>query len=95
MSKFLSVPVSKIPPNPETLPNAKQFLVSLAGQSRKKAIREDMVPRPGSGRMVGPAFTSRIIEFASAAWRPDAAEQVSESLAGCMASVRELLQAEE
>jgi hypothetical protein len=36
-------------------------VVELARYSRRRDIREDMVPRPGSGRSVGAAYTSRLI----------------------------------
>lgn len=55
-------------------------LVNLARRSRRKAIRQDMVPRARSGRQEGPAYTSRMTEFASEKWRPEVAAEHSESL---------------
>lgn len=84
---FLSVPLSHIPINPEELDNPKQAMVLLAKSSRRREIREDMTPRPDSHRIVGPAYTSRLIEFVendSAGWRPDAAALLSSSLYGCI-----------
>lgn len=70
MASFLAVRCDKIPRDPESLSNAKETLVELARKSRSREIREDMVPRTGSGRLVGPAYSSRVIEFASRHWRP-------------------------
>ena len=42
-----------------------------------------MVPRPGSGRLVGPAYASRLIEYAEAHWRPEVAGQCTDSLRRC------------
>ena len=63
LSKFLSVSTSRIPHNPESVEQPKIALVEIARYSRRRDIREDMVPRPGSGRSVGPAYTARLIEF--------------------------------
>lgn len=76
----LGVRTSAIPTHPEALPDAKQMMVDLARQSRRQAIRDDMTPRPGSGRSAGPAYTSRLIEYARTHWRPDVAAQRSDSL---------------
>lgn len=86
MSKFLGVPLSRIPANPDTLPDPKLTLISLARRSRSRALREDMAPRPESGRTVGPAYVSRLIEFATdmtGGWRTKTAAQASPSLRGC------------
>lgn len=93
LGKFLNVKVSKIPPDPETIPNPKLEIVNLARQSKKSSIREDMVPRPKSGRKVGPAYTSRLIEFiedTQNGWRPDVAAQFSDSLSRCIRSIKRL-----
>lgn len=94
LAKFLNVKVPKIPPHPETIPDPKLTIVNIARQSRKSSIREDMVPRPSSGRKVGPAYTSRLIEFiedTQNGWRPDVAVQFSESLNRCIRSIKRLI----
>ncbi len=50
ISAFLGVGTVKVPRDPETLEDPTRTLVDLARQSRRRDIREDMVPRPGSGR---------------------------------------------
>lgn len=80
LADFLGVGRKKVPVDPETLANPKQALVNLASQSRKREIREDMVPRQGSGRTVGPAYASRLIEFVYAHWRPAKAADRADSL---------------
>jgi hypothetical protein len=66
--------------DPEALDNPKLTMVALARASRRRDIREDMVPREGSGRPVGPAYASRLIEFTSSSWRPQSAAQRANSL---------------
>lgn len=94
LGRFLGVPQTSIPVYPETLGDPKRDLVDLARQSKRLHIREDMVPRPGSGRSVGPAYTSRLIEFVldhRAGWRPEVAAGYADSLARCLKCIRELV----
>src|SRR2546426_5497626 len=70
LAGFLTVALSRLPPDPERLDDPKTTMVSLARASRRRDIREDMVPRPESSRQVGPAYASRLIEFVSSCWRP-------------------------
>ena len=94
LSAFLGVPVSRIPANPEEVAQPKETMVSLAARSRRRDIRHDMVPRPGSGRVVGPGYTSRLIEFAldpNAGWRPGVAASNVDSLRRCITRLREFL----
>jgi hypothetical protein len=93
IAKFLSVSQSRVPINPESEDNPKQVMVHLAAHSRRRNIREDMVPRPGSGREVGPAYPSRLIEFINASqygWRPSVASAHSQSLRRCIACLKRL-----
>jgi len=56
---YLSVSANRVPREPEEVPDPKQALVNIARRSRNRAIRQDMVPREGSGRPVGPALRTR------------------------------------
>lgn len=97
IARFLSVPVASVPINPEAEINPKQTMVNLAATSKRRDIREDMVPRPGSGRSVGPAYTSRLVEFVQSPetlWRPNHAARHSESLQRCMRCLQQLVQRE-
>ena len=94
LSSFLGIPASRIPANPEGVTQPKETMVSLAARSRRRDVRSDMLPRPGSGRVVGPAYTSRLIEFAhdpNAGWRPDVAASNVDSLRRCITRLREFL----
>jgi hypothetical protein len=97
IARFLSVPVSRVPIEPESELNPKQTMVNLAAKSKRRSIREDMVPRPGSSRLVGPAYTSRLVEFIQspeALWRPNCAAHHSQSLQRCMRCLEQLVQRE-
>lgn len=93
ISRFLSVRLSQIPINPDLESDPKNKMIQLAAKSRRREIREEMVPRPGSGRRVGPAYTSRLIEFVEDqvdGWRPSLAAKSSCSLNRCLRSLRSL-----
>jgi hypothetical protein len=91
LAQYLHVAQSAIPRDPETLPNAKTEMVNLARRSRRREIRADMIPREGSGRAVGPAYTSRLIEYVEKAWRPREAAQRSDSLRRALVCIEKLI----
>lgn len=90
IAKFLRVRTVRIPPSPDALPDPRDAMLALAAQSRRLDIREDMLPRPGSGRPIGPAYTSRMIEFVENYWRPEVAARSSDSLRRCLTRLGEI-----
>lgn len=94
LSKFLSVGASRIPHNPEILGSPKLTMVEIAKHSRRRDVRENMLPRAGSGLKTGPAYTSFLIEFARDSehgWRPSVAAKSSDSLDRCMRRLEQLI----
>ncbi len=94
IAEFLSVGSRNVPSDVEALPDPKDAMLQLARISRRKAIQQDMLPRFGSGRDVGPAYNSRLIQFVNDSrkgWRPEVAAQSSESLRRCLECLRRLL----
>lgn len=92
-ARFLSVARTRLPADPEAVEDPKGTVVSLARRSRKRAIREDMVPRPGSGRATAPAYSSQLIQFVADrnhGWRPRVAAEGSDSLERCLRRLAEL-----
>jgi hypothetical protein len=94
LAAFLDIPRNRVPTLPEAELDPKDTLVGLARLSRSRAIREDMVPREGSGAKVGPGYASRLIEFVIGdqphAWRPDIAAQHADSLRRCLRALQHL-----
>lgn len=90
LASYLSVPRTRVPTDPEAEITPKRTLVNLARRSRRPAVVKDMVPREGSGRSEGPAYASRIVEFASHHWRPDVAAERADSLRRAIACLRRL-----
>jgi len=94
LARFLALPASSIPSDPETVASPKDAMAQLALRSRRRDIREDMAPRRGSGRRVGPAYTSRLIEFVtdqSRGWQPESASNHAPSLARGLGCLRRLV----
>ncbi len=89
-SSYFKVQVTRIPQYPETLADPKAMVIQLVSHSRNAQVRQDMLPTPGGGRSVGPAYTARIIEFA-ASWRPEVAAEFSPSLASAINCIQRLL----
>jgi hypothetical protein len=90
MASFLSVSSAAIPVSPEDADDPKETIINAARRSRKTAVRNGMVPRPGSGRSVGAGYTSLMIEYARTRWRPEVAAESSESLRRCIVCLKNL-----
>lgn len=88
ISSFLRVPVARIPNDPDNLPHAKQSLVNLARQSRKRQIVEDIVPPQGSEGVVGRGYAPQMTNFIRTAWRPTIASANSNSLRRALAAIQ-------
>ncbi|MFJ4619917.1 hypothetical protein [Streptomyces sp. NPDC088812] len=90
IADFLGVSASKVPRNPDSLQDPKQEIINLARKSRRRDIREGLVPRPNSGTSVGPTYASDIRDFGLRLWRPRIAADESPSLARCLQRVEQL-----
>jgi hypothetical protein len=91
MARYLAVPETAVPGDPDSLANPKQVLVNLARRSRSRRIQSLMVPAPRSRGTTGPGYTSALSEFAvrtdESGWRPDIAATASDSLDRAMRSL--------
>ncbi len=93
LARYLSVAPSRIPRTPESIEHPKDEMVNLGRRSHRRTIREDMVPREASGRRVGPAYSSRLIEYVKDKWRSEVAARRSESLRRAILCLERLVQA--
>lgn len=80
IAEFLSVPIVKIPSNPEAEADPKQTLVGLARNSRKRRLAQELAPQAGSSNRVGPLYNARLVEFASSVWDVERARVRAPSL---------------
>jgi hypothetical protein len=93
LARLLKVPVAKLPVNPETIDDPKQFIVNLARRSSSSRIREDLVPTQGGTNKVGPAYNPALQNFVDRAWRPQVARHASDSLNRMVRRLQELVDA--
>lgn len=80
IAEFLSVPVVRVPANPEADRDPKQTLVGLARRSRKRRVAQELAPQAGSSSRVGPLYNARLVEFATSTWDVERARERSPSL---------------
>ncbi len=88
LAKFMGVRKGLFPREPDREENPKKKLIALAQQSRQSGMPLDFVPRPKSGRRVGPGYTARLIEFTRQHWQPEVAADRSASLSRALRSLR-------
>ena len=79
MARFLRVPISTLPLNPDGEAHAKRLLVDIARRSTSKAIRNALVP-DDSGGIVGADYAATMIKFIEEHWRVAVARKSSPSL---------------
>lgn len=93
IAEYLSLSKATIPRESEDLEDPKRTMVDLARRSRRRDIREGMVPSEGSGRDVGPTYASSLIEFVLNHWSPQRAQHRADSLRRCIERLRCLVEA--
>lgn len=88
IARYLQVPNSAIPRNPDGIQNPKQALVNVARGSRSRDIRSDMVPEEGMSAVVGKNYTRQIERFIDRHWHPLDAAAASPSLKRAIVAVQ-------
>lgn len=80
IADFLGVPIEIIPARPEDDLRPKHRVLAIARRSRRRSIRDGMVPAHGESRSVGPEYTSMMAEYARDRWNPRRAAERAPSL---------------
>jgi hypothetical protein len=78
-ARYLGIAVHHVPCEPDAVRDPKKKLLDLARLSRRRDLRDDLVPRPGDKRAVGPDYNGRLAEFLHSSWRANRAEARSPS----------------
>ncbi len=78
-SKFFGVSQVNFPRQPETEPDPKRTLIAIASKSRKRSIREDIIPI-NQNATIGPNYNGRLWEFVFEHWEVARAMERSDSL---------------
>ena len=79
-ANFLSIPIHRIPSPTDDIPEPKECLVSLARRSKKRRLRDELVPKPGAKIPVGYGYNTRLSQFVRDHWDLERAASASPSL---------------
>lgn len=85
-AEWLAVPLRAIPTSVESLDDPKQTLLKLARASRRRRVRDDMIPA-GTAR-IGPGYVDQVRGYCAGLWRPSVAADSAPSLHRCLSFLR-------
>jgi len=84
-AKFLGISVDLIPPgDADRIPDPKLLLINLGRRSRKRKLREAIVPEPNSTAKMGKDYNGQLSEFVNKSWQVASAQTNSPSLERAM-----------
>lgn len=89
LARFLGIGRSVFPRDADALPDPKRTLIQLAARTRKRNLREAIVPPPGSTRVQGPDYNGALVPFVRKRWNPIAAAENSDSLRRAISALDE------
>jgi hypothetical protein len=87
-ASFLGISVHHVPPQPDAVRDPKKQLLDLVRKSRKRELKDDIVPRLGDKRAIGPDYNGRLAEFVHSSWRASRAETASPSFGHAFAALK-------
>lgn len=79
-ARFLGISTQHVPADPDGLPDPKRKLIDLARTSRKRDLRDSIVPCRSSRATVGPDYNGCLVAFVRRRWSPVEAARRSDSL---------------
>lgn len=88
IASFLGISKTKIPLNTDAIPDPKQLLINLAKKSRKRDLREAIVPLPNTTAKVGPDYNGQLSNFVDKLWNIKDATKNSFSLHRAVNAIR-------
>ncbi|MBU9135118.1 DUF4276 family protein [Burkholderia multivorans] len=90
-AQFADLSPALIPPQPELEQDPKQRLLQLIHKSRRRVLREEMLPKKGATSPVGLGYNVHITEYIRHHWRADRACERAPSLARAIPRVAAIL----
>jgi hypothetical protein len=90
-SKFAIVSRDLFPANPETEPDPKQALLALVKKSKRRELRDEMLPGKGATSKVGLGYNFHMTDFVKNHWNIGRAVDRAPSLARAIPRVTALL----
>lgn len=80
LSNYLGISAKHITNNVESISDPKEYLVNLARKSRRKDIKESIVPRENASFPVGSLYNDCMKSFVTRHWDSEVARKLSDSL---------------
>jgi hypothetical protein len=80
---------AKLPPNPDVVPDPKEFLLNLARKAPRD-VRRDLLPEGGSIASQGIGYNQRLCNYVNNSWSPARARERSESLSRVIRRLEDL-----
>lgn len=85
---FLGIRESLVPSRPDELEDPKRVLIELTAGSRKRSLREAIIPARGSTAKIGPDYNGALISFVQNRWNVQKAAERSPSLSRAFNTVK-------
>lgn len=79
-AQFLGISNALVPAAPDLVGDPKQTLINLARRSRRRALKQSIVPRQGSTATQGPDYNGCLGDFVRNWWNSNTAKDRSPSL---------------
>ncbi|WP_333438429.1 hypothetical protein [Microcoleus sp. D2_18a_D3] len=86
-AQFLGISVDLIPGDADRIPDPKQLLINLAKKSKKRNLREAIVPDRNSTAKIGKDYNGQLIHFVNQSWQVASAQTNSPSLKRAMNAI--------
>ena len=83
-AEFLGISVDLIPGEVDNISDPKQLLINLAKKSKKRNLRDAIVPDRNSTAKIGKDYNGQLIQFVQNNWQVEAAQVNSRSLQSAM-----------
>ncbi|KKI98059.1 hypothetical protein [Prochlorothrix hollandica] len=79
-AEFLGISVDLIPDDADSVTDPKQLLIDLTKKSRKRYLRDAIVPAKNSTAKIGKDYNGQLIQFVNQNWHAEIAKTHSRSL---------------
>jgi hypothetical protein len=79
-AQFLEISADLIPQDLDSIPDPKQFLIELTKKSKKRYLREAIIPAKNSTAKIGRDYNGQLIQFIHQDWQSGIAKNHSQSL---------------
>lgn len=79
-AQYLGISVDLIPDDADSITNPKELLIELTKKSRKRDLRDAIVPAKNSTAKVGKDYNGRLMQFVNEHWQAELAKAHSHSL---------------